>query len=486
MSRYPLGRLMIARRRPLEWAVLAISLVCTLELLYAPHLADLKDWGGWPALPLPGMTSSMAELSVYVFTALGLLLVAQRTIGSGHVDLGPPWMNALAAVLLLAVVFSVGLGAVLGNNELVRHVRTELVAPLTFLVFMNLDLDETTEARVWKVLVTGSGVLLFGLLLFYVVPALVGIVTVPQAVFVPWYALTLTLLAAAVSVARLLFRGFTAGWGVVAAAALTTVTLHLTAKPVVFGLLVILLILLGLAVMSRQRPVVLRAAAMTIAVPLLIAGGLALAPASLQLELGQTLAARFLKQTNVRNLDDLKIALDVATSGAGTDVTEGRFDIWRAYLEQASTGLGFAPAGFGHTPQMRHEGRSAAGFPPHNLAVYYAYHGGLIATFAILGLIAWFAYSGFRLVRSGLRPRFGGLNDYEFIGAYAFLLGVTAISFVTTTPHANDPRVGWFFWFTAAMMVRRLRVARLEPESVVSHNGSVMRMPAPMSERGGL
>ncbi|MHB1169159.1 MAG: hypothetical protein ACYC28_07745 [Longimicrobiales bacterium] len=482
---YGLPAALVARRRPQEWVLLAVSLVCTLELLYAPHLADLKDWGGWPALPLPGMTSSMAELPVYVFTALGLLLAAQRTICFGHVDLGPPWMNALAAVLLLAVVFSLALGVLLGNGELGRHVRTELVAPLTFLVFMNLELDATIETRVWRVLVAGSGVLLFGLLLFYIMPALVGVVTVPQAVFVPWYALTLTLLASAVSVARLLFRGFTPGWGLVAVAALVTVTLHLTAKPVVFGLLVILLTLLGLATLSRQRPVVLRAAAMIVAVPLLIVVGLKLAPPSLQLELGQTLAARFLKQTNVRNLDDLKIALDIATSGAGTDVTEGRFDIWRAYLEQAGTGLGFAPAGFGHSPQMRHEGRSAAGFPPHNLAVYYAYHGGLIATFAILGLIAWFTYSGFRLVREGLLPRFGGLNDYEFIGAYAFLLGVTAISFVTTTPHANDPRVGWFFWFTAAMMVRRLRMARLEPESVVAPSGRVGRSAAGVREGQG-
>ncbi|HEX6313428.1 MAG TPA: hypothetical protein VFZ73_01155, partial [Gemmatimonadaceae bacterium] len=318
-----------ARRRWLEWALLSISVVCIGELLYAPHLGQLKDWGGFPALTLPGMTTSVAELAVMGFIVAGALLVAQRVATSGSVDLGPRWMNVLVAMLIVALLFSLAMGIALGNREFGRHVRAELFSPVLFVVVLNLGLDEALEVRMWRLLLAGSAVVLGGLLLLYLLPGLVGVVTVAEPAFGRWYALSATLFAAAVALARLMFRGFSPGWAVVAVAALVTVTLHLSAKPVVFGLLVVMLVIVTLALATGRRTIMMRGVVSVAAVPLLVAGGLALAPSSVQLELGRTLAERFLKQTDVSDVDDLKIALDVATSGAGEDITEGRFDIWR-------------------------------------------------------------------------------------------------------------------------------------------------------------
>jgi hypothetical protein len=448
------------RRPPLEWVLLGISALCIGELLYAPHLALLKDWGGAPALRFPGVTTSIAELAVMCFIAVGGLMVLQRCALRKTIDLGPPRVRVLVAVLLVALSFSVALGVALGNREFARDFRMELLSPLLFLIFLNLNLSETFEAELWKVLVAGSTLILAEVLLFYLAPGLIGVTTVPRAIFSTWYALVVVLLVAAVSLARLVFRGFSVWWTAAAAAAVVTVTLYLSAKPVVLGLLVILLLIPSLALASKRLVIIMRGVAIVVAIPLLVAAGVAVTPASLQVELGRTLAARFLKQTNVRDVEDLRLALDVVTSGAGDDITEGRFDIWQMYVAQTPDGLGFAPAGFGHAPPMRIEGRSTVGFPPHNLLVYYGYHGGLLSALSILGLIAWFGLAGFAFVSQRLPRQFHLLDDYQLIGGYAFILSVTTISLVTTTAHANDLRVGWVYWMVAVVIVRRFRISR--------------------------
>jgi hypothetical protein len=311
--------------------------------------------------------------------------------------------------------------------------------------------------------------LMAGSLLLYLAPRFVGRVTAPAEVYHNWYALILALLPGAVAMAWLVFRGASLRWLVVVVASTATIVLHLTAKPVVFGFLVVFLTVIGVGLATRRATVVARAGASLIIVPILIAVGLSVAPATVQSELTRTVALRFLKQADVRDLEDLRLALDLVTAGQGTgDVTEGRFDIWRTYLSESRRGLGLAPNGFGHALPMRHQGLSAPGFPPHNIVAYYAYHGGLLAAFFLLALTGWFAVKGVRVLSRDRPTRFMEIQDHVLIGGFAFVMSVIGISLLTTTAHANDLRLGWVFWLIVVILVGRFRVVGPEPTAPVS------------------
>ena len=229
------------------------------------------------------------------------------------------------------------------------------------------------------------------------------------------------------------------------------IVIHIGSKPVILGTFVVwgTVFLIGLrgGIGSFGR-----IGAATFVVFFGLTSAFMMAPSDMKADLVGKFVSRFFKLSNVVSISEVNLSLLESAGSEGEDVASGRFEIWGAYLGEATKGFGFSRHGFGYDPQIYLAEGETESKGKHNILVYLAYEFGLFAGLAGLFLAGRFLYVevGERNIR--LVEKLSDRTVAERITLISYVCAIAIMSMVGLGVFL--PPIAFIFWSCVASLCR--------------------------------
>ncbi|PKP62123.1 hypothetical protein CVT91_00625 [Candidatus Atribacteria bacterium HGW-Atribacteria-1] len=409
-----------------------------IETFFYPVARNVKVYGNFPRLILFNYRFTISEIIIFCFILVYFILLMLKIIKSGKVNLGPKPAVFYILIIILLIFGSVLIG-LFNKNELFFNDFRLMVFTLTlYVIFLNIDLSSRINVNIYNILFYSSIIFTLANIITWLKP---NFHIISSSNFSNIYTLTYSVFLFNISLSRIIFKKFSVYYFLLMFFSSAIIILNIINKTMVFSLFVSIMLFILMTIYSISKKELKLNKFIIILLIILLS---TLAFTSLSSSIKEDMYEKYkYKYLNIGR-------------GSEGDLSTGRFDIWKAYLNESIKGLGVSRYGLGYEYTIVVHKMKHINVGEHNILVYFALQFGCISAVCLIFLILMFFYKGFSFFIRHSYNKKVFFEEYQMIGIFIFL--VSQISINMTGLRLADVRTAWIFWFLLTILLKQWRL----------------------------
>jgi len=419
--------------------------VAFFEFIISPNPHYAKSILIFPAFKFLGFTFTIFEFFTLSFILLFTFLIFLKFILNYELPFNfapSKFMNWLVLIFIINVVFAVTIGFYQNNEDFFGQFRNLVSLFVIFpLYYFRQEIFKSRKFIFFFINGIGLYFVIFTILNTFFD---VDLIFVGENFAKGYYGLYISGFFYAYHLCKLLFEKKAILSIFFVLISLLAFILRTSQKPVIFEILVITTLILIIYKFIYKKKIIKLLFFSFLAFFLV---NLSISLVNKDLRIFEKAFERWTKlkfEQDMSKVDNLKKITDIRFGGS-TDISAGRFIIWKNYIIEGIKYPIVTPYFGTKGPDIIYED-SVINRPAHNIFLHYVYKAGLPAALCVLGLILLFIIKGWRCIKR--KKYFFSLEyikPFEAIAIYVFVIGIIAVEFVGGVIDRSEI-VSWFFW----------------------------------------
>jgi hypothetical protein len=446
--------------------IILISLWCAIEFIISPHPYYGKDNGVFPTISVGSFSFDLSAILIFIFIGFSLILLFFKILNKQKISLGAGYIKYLVLAFSTVLIASIGVGFFLREADFILMLRVQIVLLLS-IIFMNLYNIKYIISSVIKIIYFTGILGMFILLLSTLGIPLWEVTIYPDLssyMSNMWFGLYLTMFSYAVLLNKILIYKKASIFDyilVILILLMLIVNIHI--KTMIFATFIVTFTTFLFFFKARIKRIKIGVMSLLLLLfPVLIYQGM-----TNDQKIGyiSIFSERYLKAP-AHDLEGLVENLLTAEYSGGSDISAGRFDIWKMYF----IGVSDTPIisdNYGKKISIDTDSVQIKNIAAHNSIMHYTYYAGYIAGISLLLIILYFIRITFnyknRLIYCNIAKKYN-LKEYEFHGILVFIYAIIGSQLVGGP--LSNMRLSWFWWLLIAFVLKVINEAKMQDKNV--------------------